>query len=85
MSDRVANRVKLGLISVFILMYVIFSGIPGVLYYSLLVICGLSLIISAIVCIKNRDDKKILITELVSDGIIIILSVIFIIKLVKMN
>lgn len=85
MSERTSTKVKISLISIFILVYIIFGGVKGILYYSLLLICVLSLGISVIVCIKNRGDKKILITELIADGIIVILMVIFIIKLVTMK
>ena len=85
MSDRTSMRIRIVLISIFILVYVVYNGVPGILYYSLLLICFLSLVISAVVCIKHRDDKKLLMTELISDGIIIILIVIFVIKLIKLN
>ena len=78
-------RVRISLLAIFILFFVIFNGIPGILYYSLLLICALSLIISAIVCIRHRDDKKTLTTELISDGIILVICAFCIIKLVKMK
>lgn len=78
-------RIRIVLISIFILVYVVYNGVPGILYYSLLLICFLSLVISAVVCLRHRDDKKLLMTELISDGIIIILIVIFVIKLIKLN